>query len=148
MKPKIDHIHVTVADIKRAEAFYDQLLPILGFDLSLKEHDTVPEHEYQIVEYHNQEFSFGIVNQRSQYEGDRVSRRRAGALHHLAFHVDSIAAGSYTHLDVYKRQRLIRPHAAESSLQYFSGSGRERPCKQRGLLWKLRPLYIRPVPDK
>lgn len=51
MKPKIDHIHVTVADIKRAEAFYDQLLPILGFDLSLKEHDTVPEHEYQIVEY-------------------------------------------------------------------------------------------------
>lgn len=28
MKPKIDHIHVTVADIKRAEAFYDQLLPI------------------------------------------------------------------------------------------------------------------------
>ena len=44
MKPKIDHIHVTVADIKRAEAFYDQLLPILGFDLSLKEHDTVPEH--------------------------------------------------------------------------------------------------------
>ena len=92
MKPKIDHIHVTVADIKRAEAFYDQLLPILGFDLSLKEHDTVPEHEYQIVEYHNQEFSFGIVNQRSQYEGDRVSRRRAGALHHLAFHVDSRAA--------------------------------------------------------
>ncbi|MFR3759698.1 VOC family protein, partial [Hungatella sp.] len=91
MKPKIDHIHVTVADIKRAEAFYDQLLPILGFDLSLKEHDTVPEHEYQIVEYHNQEFSFGIVNQRSQYEGDRVSRRRAGALHHLAFHVDSRA---------------------------------------------------------
>ena len=51
----------------------------------------MPEHEYQIVEYHNQEFSFGIVNQRSQYEGDRVSRRRAGALHHLAFHVDSRA---------------------------------------------------------
>lgn len=75
MKPKIDHIHVTVADIKRAEAFYDELLPILGFDLSLKEHDTVPEYEYQIVEYHNQEFSFGIVNQRSQYEGDAVFAR-------------------------------------------------------------------------
>lgn len=89
MMPIIDHIHITVADIERAEKFYDRLLPFLGFDLSLKEHDNVPEHEYTIVEYHNSNFSFGIVNQRKQYTNEAVSRRKAGALHHLAFRVES-----------------------------------------------------------
>lgn len=50
MRPVIDHIHITVEDIERAERFYDKLLPLLGFDLSLKEQDSVPEHEYRIVE--------------------------------------------------------------------------------------------------
>lgn len=57
MKPVIDHIHITVENIERAELFYDQLLPILGFDISLKEHDCVPEHEYKIVEYHHRNLS-------------------------------------------------------------------------------------------
>lgn len=61
----------------------------MGFDLSLKEHDCVPEHEYEIVEYHNRNFSFGIVNPRRQYENETVSRRKPGTLHHLAFRVDS-----------------------------------------------------------
>lgn len=87
--PVIDHIHVTVSDIGRAEQFYDRLLPMLGFDLSLKEKDSVPDHEYQIIEYHNKKLSFGIVNQRREYENERVSRRKAGALHHLAFYVKS-----------------------------------------------------------
>lgn len=47
MRPVIDHIHITVEDIERAERFYDKLLPLLGFDLSLKEQDSVPEHEYR-----------------------------------------------------------------------------------------------------
>ena len=46
MKPMIDHIHITVTDLARAEVFYDKLLPLLGFDLSLKEYDEVPKHEY------------------------------------------------------------------------------------------------------
>lgn len=89
MKPLIDHIHITVEDIERAEIFYDQLLPLLGFDISLKEHDSVPEHEYKIVEYHNNLLSIGLVNQRAHYKLEKSSRRKAGALHHLAFHVDS-----------------------------------------------------------
>lgn len=52
MMPIIDHIHITVEDLDRAERFYDKLLPLLGFDISLKEYDCVPEHEYRIVEYH------------------------------------------------------------------------------------------------
>lgn len=61
MKPIIDHIHITVADLDRAEAFYDSFLPLLGFDLQLKEHDEVPKHEYRIVEYHHASLSIGIV---------------------------------------------------------------------------------------
>lgn len=89
MKPVIDHIHITVEDIDRAEKYYDKLLPLLGFDISLKEYDEVPEHEYKIVEYHNSNLSIGLVNQREAYKGEKVSRRKAGALHHLAFQADS-----------------------------------------------------------
>lgn len=56
MGPHIDHIHITVEDLDRAEAYYDRLLPPLGFDLSLKEHDAVQEHAYRIVEYHSRAF--------------------------------------------------------------------------------------------
>lgn len=91
MVMSIDHIHITVADLERAEKFYDRLLPLLGFDLSLKEHDSVAEHEYQIVEYHSGSFSLGLVNQRLAFQGEKPSRRKAGALHHLAFRADSPA---------------------------------------------------------
>lgn len=91
IKPRIDHIHITVTDLERAERYYDRLLPLLGFDLSLKEHDHVPEHEYHIVEYHDRAFSIGLVNQREAYRGEKPSRRKAGALHHLAFRADGKA---------------------------------------------------------
>lgn len=86
MEPMIDHIHITVEDIERAEKFYDALLPLLGFDISLKEHDFVPEHEYRIVEYHHNRISIGLVSQREAFRKEKLSRRKAGALHHLAFH--------------------------------------------------------------
>lgn len=89
MKPCVDHIHITVEDLDRAERYYDRLLPLLGFDISLKERDSVPEHEYRIVEYHSRALSIGLVNPRAAYRGDRLSRRRAGALHHLAFRAES-----------------------------------------------------------
>lgn len=91
MKPQIDHIHITVENLERAERFYDQLLPLLGFDLSRKERDSVPEHAYKIVEYHHRNLSIGLVNQREAYSREKPSRRKAGALHHLAFHADSPA---------------------------------------------------------
>ena len=88
MRPIIDHVHITVEDIDRAELFYDKLLPILGFDIALKEYDCVPQHEYKIVEYHHSYLSIGLVNQRSAYKSERPSRRKAGALHHIAFHAN------------------------------------------------------------
>ena len=94
MTPKIDHIHLTAANLGRAEAFYDRLLPLLGFDLARKERDEVPEHEYEIVEYHSGAFSLGLVSPRAACAGEVVNRRRPGALHHLAF-----AAGSRAEVD-------------------------------------------------
>lgn len=91
MVPILDHIHITVSDLARAEVFYDQFLPLLGFDLQNKEKDAVPEFEYKIVEYHHKNLSLGIVSPRPSYKDEIVSRRRPGALHHLAFHVESCA---------------------------------------------------------
>ena len=89
MKPRVDHIHITVEDLGRAEKFYDRLLPLLGFDTKLKETDLVPAHEYKIIEYHHNLISIGLVNQRKAYSGEKPSRRKAGALHHLAFHAEN-----------------------------------------------------------
>lgn len=37
MTPKIDHIDLTVTDLRQAEAFYDKLLPLLAFDAGSRE---------------------------------------------------------------------------------------------------------------
>lgn len=88
MLPFVDHIHITVRDIKKSESFYDQFLPLVGFNIADKEYDEVPDHAYKIVEYHSDSFSFGIVNPREEYVSDSVSRRRPGAVHHIAFGVE------------------------------------------------------------
>ena len=89
MPPVIDHIHITVKNLARAERWYDNFLPLLGFSLSDKETDRVPEHEYEIVEYSGPTLSVGLVNPRPGCGGQAVNRRRPGALHHLAFRVES-----------------------------------------------------------
>ncbi len=87
MQPNIDHISITVNNLKRAEKFYDQFLPVVGFDVRRKVHDTVPEHIYEEVEYYSEPLTLCLVNPREEYLDDRLSRRRPGALHHLAFRV-------------------------------------------------------------
>lgn len=91
MVPSIDHIHITVSDLERAERFYDRLLPLLGFQLSNKEIDEVANAEYKIIEYHHRNFSLGIVSPLAAYRNEKVSRRKPGALHHVAFHASSRA---------------------------------------------------------
>ncbi len=85
MEPMIDHIHIMVEDLERAERFYDALLPLLGFDISLKEYDFMPEHGYRIVEYHHNRLSIGLLGQGEACRKETLSRTNAGALHHLAF---------------------------------------------------------------
>lgn len=89
MEPIIDHIYITVQDLDRAEQFYDNFLPVVGFDISLKGRYTVPEHEYEAIEYRHINLTLAIVNQRKEYISDKVSKRKAGAINHLAFRTSS-----------------------------------------------------------
>jgi catechol 2,3-dioxygenase-like lactoylglutathione lyase family enzyme len=85
MKPIIDHIQITVKDIKKAELFYDQLMPILGFDLNKKSKGNVEAHEFEVVEYYHPALIFAINSPREVFKDETVHRRKPGSLHHLAF---------------------------------------------------------------
>ncbi len=89
MQPIIDHIQITVKDIKRAEVFYDKLMPILGFDLSKKSKGAVAAHDFDVVEYIHPNFAFGINSPRKAFKNDEVHRRKPGAIHHIAFKAKS-----------------------------------------------------------
>lgn len=89
MQPIIDHITITVKDLNIAEPFYDKLLPILGFSLEYKHKGTVPEHEFDVVEYGHPNLLFAIVSPRKAFKEEIIHRRKPGALHHLAFKANS-----------------------------------------------------------
>ena len=87
----IDHIQITVRDMKAAEPFYDMLMPILGYDLKNKISAVIEEHDLYVVEYLHPERDFGICSPRSAFRDDPVHRRKPGAMHHLAFRAGSRA---------------------------------------------------------
>ena len=89
MEPIIDHIEITVQDMRVAAPFYDRLLPLLGFDLKHRNIAVLEDHELHVVEYLHPRLGFAINSPRSTFRGDAVNRRRPGALHHLAFRAES-----------------------------------------------------------
>jgi catechol 2,3-dioxygenase-like lactoylglutathione lyase family enzyme len=89
MQPIVDHLQITVKDFKKAEAFYDKLMPILGFDLTNKSKGRVDKHEFDVIEYVHSNITIGINSPRSVYDQDTVNRRKPGAIHHLAFRATS-----------------------------------------------------------
>ena len=99
MEPILDHIQITVKDIRTAEAFYDRFLPLLGFDTHNKVSAVIEEHDLQVIEYIHPLLAFAISSPRTAFENDTIHRRKPGALHHLAFkansraEVDSIYSG-------------------------------------------------------
>jgi catechol 2,3-dioxygenase-like lactoylglutathione lyase family enzyme len=105
-EPVLDHIQITVKDIRVAEAFYDKLLPLLGFDLRRKNGAVIAEHEFQVVEYLHPRLGFAITSPRPTFARDGVHRRRPGAVHHLAFRVDSRAEVDRLHVEL---QRIGAP---------------------------------------
>ena len=94
MNPIIDHIQITVKNLKTAEPFYDKFLPIIGFDIRRKSSGTVTEHEFDVVEYYHPLLIFAINSPRKVFKDDTIHRRKPGALHHLAF-----KAGSFAEVD-------------------------------------------------
>jgi catechol 2,3-dioxygenase-like lactoylglutathione lyase family enzyme len=91
MEPILDHIQITVKDLSVAEPFYDRFLPLLGFDLQRKASAVIEEHDFHVVEYNHPRLAIAITSPRSAFTGDTIHRRKPGAVHHIAFRVDSRA---------------------------------------------------------
>ena len=89
MKPKIDHLQITVKDFSKAEAFYDKLMPILGYDLSKKNKGRVDANDFDVVEYFHPLLTLGINSPRKQFKDQEVHRRTPGSVHHLAYRAES-----------------------------------------------------------
>ena len=91
MEPRIDHIQITVKDMSKAESFYEQVLPLLGFDPLKKSSAVLDSHEFHVVEWKHPLLCFAITSPRQSFANDTVNRRKPGALHHLAFKAASRA---------------------------------------------------------
>lgn len=91
MEPIIDHIQVTVKNMAAAEPFYDQLMPLFGYDLSQKVSAVLSEHDLYVVEYLHPQMDFGICSPRTAFADEDIHRRKPGAVHHIAFRASSRA---------------------------------------------------------
>ncbi len=100
MQPRIDHIQITVKDFVQAVKFYDQLMPILGFDLRKKGGGRVEAHDFDVVEYVHENIVLGINSPRDVFKNETVHRRKPGALHHLAFRAASSAEVDEIYLQI------------------------------------------------
>lgn len=89
MEPIIDHLQITVKNLDAAEQFYDQLLPLLGFDPAKKVKAHIAAHEFDVIEYSHPRLAFAITSPRQAFKNDEVHRRKPGSLHHLAFKAQS-----------------------------------------------------------
>ena len=91
MEPIVDHIEITVRDLDVAAAFYDRVLPLLGYDLKRRSRATIAAHDKEVVSYEYPRLGFAITSPRQAFAAETVHRRRPGALHHLAFRAASRA---------------------------------------------------------
>jgi glyoxylase I family protein len=79
----IDHVYLTVRDLTRAEAFYDRVMPILGYRKASSTIGGDPHHHY-----YNRQFGFSI---RPAHAAARDHDPYAPGLHHFCFRVDGNA---------------------------------------------------------
>lgn len=100
MEPIVDHIEITVRDLDVAAAFYDRLLPLLGFDPKKRSRATIPAHDKEVVQYEHPRLGFAITSPRRAFAGDTVHRRRPGSLHHLAFRASSRGEVDRLHAEI------------------------------------------------
>lgn len=91
MEPVVDHLQITVRDLDSAAAFYDRLMPLLGFDPAKRTRATIAAHDFEVIEYTHPRLAFAITSPRAALKEECVHRRRPGALHHLAFRAGSRA---------------------------------------------------------
>jgi catechol 2,3-dioxygenase-like lactoylglutathione lyase family enzyme len=130
MKPVVDHIQFTVADMATALPFYDRLMPLLGFDPARRNEAQLDAHEMHVVEYIAEGICIGISSPRSALAKESVHRRRPGALHHLAFRAASRAEVDRFHeqlleldADIVEPPRVYPQHGADYYAVFFKDPG-------------------------
>jgi catechol 2,3-dioxygenase-like lactoylglutathione lyase family enzyme len=97
MEPIVDHIEITVKDMKVAVPFYDKLLPLLGFDVQEKVSAVIEGHDKHVVQYTHPRLGFAITSSRTGFASETINRSKPGALHHLAFKAPSRAGVDTLH---------------------------------------------------
>ena len=100
MEPIIDHIEITVKDMRVAVPFYDKLLPLLGFDIRRRGSAVMEKHEKHVVSYEHPRLGFAITSPRNVFTGEMINRRKPGSLHHLAFRATSRAEVDRLHVEL------------------------------------------------
>ncbi|MDR3216806.1 MAG: VOC family protein [Clostridiaceae bacterium] len=89
MEPIIDHIDITVNDLVSAGKFYDNLLPLLGFELKDKRESYEAEDDYRQIEYVHKNLIFSVVQAAERAKNIPADYQSPGSLHHLAFRAES-----------------------------------------------------------
>ena len=100
MEPEISHIEITVGNMEVAIPFYDKLLPLLGYDLAHRSSAVIEKHDKHVVSYEHPRLGIAITSPRQEFADEAVHRRRPGALHHLAFKVESRAEVDRLHIEL------------------------------------------------
>ncbi len=100
IEPILDHIEITVSSMERAIPFYDQFLPLLGFDLKDRSEAVLEDHQKHVVSYEHPRMGFAITSPLKAFANEKVNRRKPGALHHLAFKAVSRAEVDRLYLDL------------------------------------------------
>ena len=81
----IDHIYIAVANLQRSEAFYDVVMPLLGFRKSSFELAGEPH-----VQYYNRHLGYVLRPARTAHTHTAHAHNAyAPGLHHLCWRVDS-----------------------------------------------------------
>ncbi len=100
IEPILDHIEITVSSMERAIPFYDQFLPLLGFDLKDRSEAVLEDHQKHVVSYEHPRMGFAITSPLKAFANEKVNRRKPGALHHLAFKAVSRAEVDRLYLEL------------------------------------------------
>lgn len=86
--------------MERAIPFYDQFLPLLGFDLKDRSEAVLEDHQKHVVSYEHPRMGFAITSPLKAFANEKVNRRKPGALHHLAFKAVSRAEVDRLYLEL------------------------------------------------
>ncbi len=79
----IDHIYIAVSNMSISEAYYDKVMPILGFRKNQFVNESEPH-----LQYYNRHFGFVL---RPAQGGPSFAGTLTPGLHHLCFRVEGIA---------------------------------------------------------